>query len=124
MTPKYPVLQVTETTTDQEIFDAVARHLLAQGEKAASVDEAGHTFCRYRTENGRACAVGCLLTDEEAAACEGCVADDLPMAWTRRHSTLLRELQRVHDQEFAWRRELAFVAKDFGLNTAALGSPQ
>jgi hypothetical protein len=50
------------TLTAQSIFDTVARHFKKQKEQAAD----GVT-CVYRTLDGKSCAVGCLLTDEEAA---------------------------------------------------------
>ncbi len=46
--------------TNQEAFDKMVAHLRKQGQKAK---EDGS--CRYRTEEGLMCAVGCLLTDAE-----------------------------------------------------------
>lgn len=46
--------------TQQEIFDKVMRHLLTQGER--SVDREGH--CAYRGDNGKKCAIGCLISDD------------------------------------------------------------
>ena len=46
-------------TTDIEVFDRVADHLLSQGKR--STDRNG---CLYRTEDGLRCAVGCLISDE------------------------------------------------------------
>jgi hypothetical protein len=48
--------------TDQEIFDKVAQHLLAQGRPA----RAGDT-CRYRAPDGSKCAIGCLIEDDQYA---------------------------------------------------------
>jgi hypothetical protein len=45
--------------TDREIFDKVRAHLLNQGVRAMVNDA-----CRYRTPQGMACAVGCLIPEE------------------------------------------------------------
>lgn len=44
--------------TNQEIFDKVVRHLVAQG-KPAFEDES----CKYLTASGEKCAAGCLLPE-------------------------------------------------------------
>lgn len=45
--------------TNQEIFDRVYVHLLTQNAKSeASIG------CAYRGDNGRKCAIGCLIPDE------------------------------------------------------------
>lgn len=47
----------------QEIFETVKNHLLTQGKKA----KAASTFntCKYRTQDGLKCAVGCLIPDDK-----------------------------------------------------------
>lgn len=47
--------------TSEDLFDYIRGFMLEQGEP--SVDENGR--CAYRGQEGRACAVGCTLTDEE-----------------------------------------------------------
>lgn len=42
----------------QEIFDKVVRHLYAQGKPAMN-----GANCRYRSNDGLSCAVGCLIPD-------------------------------------------------------------
>lgn len=81
--------------TAQEIFDTVARHLIAQG--AQSITDDGH--CRYRADDGKRCAVGCLFTDEEyRPSMEGHgVSSVMLPGRLKPHSMLLRDLQRVHD---------------------------
>jgi hypothetical protein len=44
----------------QQTFDRVLAHLRAQGVPASDGGK-----CCYRTEDGRMCAVGCLIPDEE-----------------------------------------------------------
>jgi hypothetical protein len=46
--------------TRREIFLKIKAHLLAQGRKAER-ERAGTPECRYRTEDGLSCAVGCLI---------------------------------------------------------------
>lgn len=57
----YPVLDVTSTTTPQQVFDAVCKHLKDQGGPSMNV-----STCLNRTLEGRACAAACLLTDAES----------------------------------------------------------
>jgi hypothetical protein len=47
--------------TRQEAFDTVARKMLAQGDVAFSAG-----LCRYITQDGRRCAIGHLLSEEDA----------------------------------------------------------
>lgn len=44
--------------TAQEIFEKVAKHLLTQGCRAEVMGN-----CKYLTEDGLKCAVGCLIPD-------------------------------------------------------------
>jgi hypothetical protein len=126
---KYPVLEVTEDTTAQEIFDAVAKHLLAQGEKSEApvVGTNGELVCnamscRYRAGN-LACAVGCLLTDDEARYNEGrnVYGAEFNVALDR-HLHLLDHLQKTHDHTPVedWREKLRALAQACGLSAAVL----
>lgn len=45
----------------QHVYDTMVNHLRQQQTRA--VNENGN--CRYRTENGNMCAVGCLIAEEE-----------------------------------------------------------
>lgn len=44
--------------TRQQVFNKVTKHLLKQKVRALA-----HGGCRYRTESGLKCAIGCLLKD-------------------------------------------------------------
>jgi hypothetical protein len=44
----------------QEVFDHVAHHLLTQGIPAKH-----YGFCKYKTEDGLTCAVGCCISPEQ-----------------------------------------------------------
>lgn len=106
--------------TAQEIFNKVRTHLLAQGRKASE----GGT-CRYRTETGEMCAVGCLipgyLYTEEIEAIPVCelgsnnhneiLEQVLPsdMAW-QDGLDFLSDLQLIHDLKKPEEWPLAFAA--------------
>lgn len=79
----------------QEIFDTVCEHLAKQGRRAINADDG----CKYRINDGRMCAVGCLLRDSEYYQdMEGrnVRAIALPPRLAE-HLNLLIDLQRAHD---------------------------
>jgi len=51
--------------TAQEIFDKVINHLLQQGGPALNYNYDDDPVCRYRSNNGLKCAVGCLIPDDQ-----------------------------------------------------------
>ena len=88
--------------TSQEVAKYVIEHLIAQGERAHKLDYG----CRYRHE-GKACAVGCLITDKEYhATFEGTSVGSIVYSnkqkelenFINNHLELLKKLQRIHDQ--------------------------
>ena len=112
--------------TLQEIFDRVAKHLLAQNAKSERQSDEGWTRCAYRGNDGKSCAVGCLITDKEySEALEGLsvehpkVQDALgeALATDTRALDLLSQLQLMHDSYSVerWPSRLGNIAKDFGL---------
>ena len=90
----------------QELFDKVVSHLLEQGQPALS-----RTYrCAYRGTEGRQCAVGCLITDNNYAPfLEGCgvasprvqeaVMHSIGHQLTEYEALLLAHLQSIHDSE-------------------------
>ena len=124
-------------TSNQAVFDHVVEHLLEQGERCG-VLRAGDSVlqCKYRSGD-MACAIGCLLTDEEAAMADGLnggqslishVMGYCPTVEERlRHIDLrlLEDLQNVHDDldegynstelRKVWRQELEVLAKKYNL---------
>ena len=114
----------------QAIYNTVRDHLLSQGTR--SRDDYGS--CAYRGAEGLKCAVGALMTDEEAAACgEGWSVDgDLPfknadphLSRARRaflervgHQAFLAKLQVIHDgcAVSTWDLELKALAIEEGLD--------
>ena len=97
----------------QEIFDTVAKHLLAQMKQSKLVDQSGDAFCAYRSDDGKKCAVGALIPDElydpdmEDKGCEWIVqmhpdlhpylvATDISYGMSLID---LRRLQAIHDKK-------------------------
>jgi hypothetical protein len=115
--------------TPQEILDAVARHLFAQGYPARD----GHK-CYYRTHDGEAkCAVGVLIPDElyrsemeHYGVLQLIERYEVP-SWFHGHVMLLSDLQRVHDtigdtwhSTLKMRTHLTWVANKHGLSTETI----
>lgn len=127
-----PINMTTETTA-QQVFDYVAKFLLAQG-KAAIVGT--KSVCRYRTDDGLKCAVGCLIPDEdydtswegpalnmllretdEEQRCED-GPDRKPMRKELHdalfaHRDLLQDLQMAHDEDLLGK----FISREEGFSS-------
>lgn len=118
----------------QALFDKAAEHLLKQNEKAMSVW--GGTpipRCAYRGENGKMCAVGCLISDEhyrpdmeganpndlltEIGASNGFDPEKLTIYQQSELIYMLDRLQSVHDcnDPDEWKQKLEYRAKECGL---------
>lgn len=125
-----------ETITEREIGAHVAQHLREQGRRAMGHDG----VCRYRIPSmpGVACAVGCLLTDEEAEelrdnpsidTLKRYAADDprgikrLPER-LRPHVRLLNQLQLRHDQASRYGTSAASLGPCLELADAVARAPQ
>ncbi len=126
--------------TLQQIFDAVATHLLSQPGPAMA--PAG--TCRYRTSDGRMCAVGCLIPDDRYdPGIEGYTVLENQSVWDalpphiheiRNVRSLLSDLQSVHDSranhaldgdQYIWNRpslitRLAKIARAHNLSPDAI----
>jgi len=108
--------------TLQEIYDKVAKHLLAQNERSMSDKAQG---CAYRGENGAMCAIGCLIKDEYySEAMEGgnirsvLVQSALFYSGINHHAfKMLSELQRIHDlgDIHEWRDDIIALADVYSL---------
>jgi hypothetical protein len=128
VTQKFPVL-FGEELSDQQIFDAVVLHLLTQNSQCGRDDAGG---CAYRSDdNLMACAVGCLLTDEECSRhgvegsnIVGLLARKLLPQRLLAHTELLRCLQDIHDDERpgSWRDSLRRLAELRNLTMPAVKS--
>lgn len=121
--------------TKQKIFDTVAIHLLTQNAKSTEtiphIDPSSNPTvnCRYRGQDGRMCAIGCLIPDDyydisiEGGNVESWrVQEILQSMDLLNHKIILFQLQRVHDHNdvILWRSKLKGVAKDNLLNSDCL----
>lgn len=118
----------------QEIFDKVATHLIAQGKQSLAPDPHHEgEVCAYRGADGTMCAAGCLIPDDEYdPAFEGmpwgCIADEVPSFANEPFEvhSLIKSLQGVHDYEFYWstperlKDALETVANRYGLSSDIL----
>jgi len=115
--------------TAQEIFDKVINHLLQQGGPALNYNYDDDHKCRYRSNNGLKCAVGCLIPDDQYdPLMEGMgVIVTFPSSdplnnWIAKyyepHRHLLGALQSLHDNigmdgpGFNWQTEILRGAAD------------
>jgi hypothetical protein len=137
--------------TKQQIFDKVATHLMAQGQRSAREYS---SECLYRGEGGLRCAVGFLIADEHyderfegSGVGWGLVEDSTDVYGgdytsltaklllgaleaagvdTRNRATieLLGSLQAVHDNRDPsnWAESLRSVAVKFNLNTDVIAA--
>jgi hypothetical protein len=115
--------------TLQEIFDRVATHLLTQGKRAVGSE----SECRYRTEAGLMCAIGCLIEPKlyspgmekkslRNIAVHGPVSQSLGLSAKEfindgPYFELLDTLRIVHDHGAIkeWKADLKELAADRGL---------
>lgn len=113
--------------TEQEIFDRVATHLLAQ--QRASVSRDNHR-CRYRNDFGLKCAIGALIPDDlyrpqmENLSVVRLLQNFPELSHYMPDNTLplCKELQSIHDRTSSdkWLIKLYKVAKQFKLATYIL----
>jgi hypothetical protein len=95
-------------TTKQSIFNRVAKHLLAQNKQAKN--NIDHGLCAYRTEDGLACAVGCLIPKRDYSPQMECGGVN-SLIWEQqkrgykipkyfsKYKSFLIDLQLIHDGE-------------------------
>ena len=104
--------------TRQEIFDTVARHLIAQGKQSSRGPTIGEkSGCLYRGPNGLKCAVGVLIDDadynpdmEGKSANLPIVRDALSKKVSTLHMPLVAALQETHDKHDSWTYPTTIVA--------------
>lgn len=108
-------------TTEQEVFDQVATHLLTQGVRSSFGGG-----CVYHGHNMK-CAAGCLISENEYDEnFEGHDWDHLTAEQKvpEAHCKLIATLQNLHDNPYTdpedWLEQLACLAQQYGLNTNAL----
>lgn len=96
--PYVPAIDL-RLATRQEVFEFVTKFLIAQGKPSRASDGK----CAYRGVEGRMCAVGCLLPDEDYhKSMENKPVEFLIMRHRRDyllpHGFLLEMLQLAHDK--------------------------
>jgi len=103
--------------TKQQIFTKVANHLMKQGKPAKE-----HGYCRYRTKDGKTCAIGCLIPKSRYGPFLEGLSADIPDVMRAAGLSvgqidLARSLQIIHDEASPkrWAKELALVAEEFHL---------
>lgn len=100
--------------TNREAFDTVKTHLLTQMEKSRG--ELGDT-CMYRGTNGRKCAIGCLIPDNEYhPSLEGAAVSSLKLKCLQGlDRKMLSRLQSIHDiyRIDQWKGRLDAVEREF-----------
>lgn len=111
--------------TKQEVFDAVARHLLTQ--RRRSFD--GKAGCAYRGPEGRKCAAGALLPDDQYdPRMEGHTVftvtrgtrDKFAAIVGESNLGLLGDLQSIHDTGLYWSIKLKECAEKHCVSSAVV----
>ncbi len=118
----------TRMLSKQAIFDKVSVHLMKQMKKSKGVTQNsyGNEVCRYRSDDGLSCAVGCLLTDQEAHVADqhpNGAASQIPLPYKlRRNKEFLEQLQSIHDLSHVgiWYNKLKEAAEQNKLSWAKL----
>lgn len=116
--------------TEQEIFDIVSTHLLKQDKQSRTRTTIGDIHfvdsCMYRGSEGRKCAIGCLIPDDQyVKAMEG---NNMlsPLMYNclygqgidvSKHLIFLSHLQHIHDRSEPedWERMLEETARCYHL---------
>lgn len=116
MTPEQNA-HVKTLTTREEVFDYVEAHLKKQGYRSMLAGRRPGLACAYRGVDGAACAVGCLLADDEydpgmennsvmeLADLFGTTGMFRNLALPERlipHAKMLEALQDLHDRSANW----------------------
>lgn len=107
---------------DQEAFDKVCKHLLAQMKKAKRPNSTGDlVWCAYRGQDNLMCAVGCLIPDDEYFPdMENVSLNDIRDKVSSLQTVslgLLIDLQNIHDKYDTerWKGLLKQLAHNRGL---------
>jgi len=116
----------------RQVFKQVAIHLLSQNKKSESFDDQNR--CLYRS-GYLSCAVGCLISDDyyretledqcaDSIQVKEAIANSLKTTINAKDVSILRLLQRIHDDEEIedWDKCLETLSKDlFNKNLDELG---
>lgn len=116
----------------QEMFDAVARHLLSQRTHARAMIRVNGGLayaCAYRGFFGSKCAIGVLIPDDKYdRKMEGHIVSKIRSVWPELSDyipdeVLATELQMLHDKfpVLMWPHRLQRLADEFGLDCSVIG---
>lgn len=130
MTARKLIRELTDKTTEQQLFDYITAFLIKQGKPSATKEG----YCRYRGPDGTMCAVGCIIPDSvyspkmESIGLGKCIIEEFPrLKPLEKFTELLEYLQDAHDCVVYrssvlgedpipyWKRKFAEIAKDFNL---------
>lgn len=112
------------TTLEQSIFDKVVIHLRKQNAKSLDLIT---NACAFRGENGKKCAIGCLISDEEYTSdmesygylrlLEEAYPKLFVSTLDLNSKKLIGRLQRIHDltNVESWEKGFENVVKEFNL---------
>ena len=91
--------------TKQKVFDYVVNFLVKQGKP--SISTYNNEDCQYYSDDGKRCAVGCLILPEEYdqewdsdLAAYDIITDKIPRL--KPFDDILYELQQLHDEPENW----------------------
>ncbi len=120
-------------TSSQQIFDTVVDHLRKQNSKSVMYNKDGsvelrwkgnvdNPICLYRSKDGKKCAAGVVITDEEyRPEMEGknisAVISMFVLDHLKSHEVLLKDLQDVHDNYVVsvWEERFRGLANKYSL---------
>lgn len=114
-------LSKIKTSSPQEIFDYICRHLLSQGSRCVGKENGS----LYFGSDGKRCAAGCLMDDEDNKRYK-IEKKHNHLSWTNlgnlgiappEHSEVINDLQRIHDHSEIeiWRGKMEIVAERYRL---------
>lgn len=114
---------LNENTTEQDLFNHVAAHLLTQRVESR---KGSSQVCQYRGDNGLSCAIGsCISNEDYKESMEGEDAETLIKKYFPRAYDLIEicnRLQTIHDLATLddWKVDLQQLAKTCQLDASIL----
>lgn len=110
-------LKTLNKSTEQDVFDQVAKHLLTQKTQSKIGSR-----CSYRGVLGLKCAAGCLIADNEyrpefEGTTWGTLTYEYASVFPKKHRELIQQLQNIHDSHWPtdWESSLRKLAGSRGL---------
>ncbi len=104
--------------TQQQAFTKIVTHLRAQNAQS----RAGDGVCAYRGKNGRSCAAGCLISDDEYDPyMEQQPVSELFDTFPYQTRRVILAMQRIHDDTLpeVWESQFEVAARLYKLELPA-----